>query len=111
MEVIRVSKFDREAKESSKGIDQHREQVRQMIESCVRAMVDLPQQVQVSFSVGERTTVFQIDCPKACFGKIMGKEGKTINALRTVTLAMTANFGYRSIVQIPEPPAAAQEAI
>jgi predicted RNA-binding protein YlqC (UPF0109 family) len=77
------------------------DQVRSHIECVLKLMVDDPTDIQVSIYQGEKTTVFKVDCSQQHFAKILGKGGKLINSLRNVVLAMTAQHGFRSVVEIP----------
>ncbi|HEX7673978.1 MAG TPA: KH domain-containing protein [Bdellovibrio sp.] len=81
--------------------DEACEVVRKKLENLLQLIVDHPAEVKVSTHHGERTTVFTVDCSQRNFSKVLGCKGKMISSLRTITIAMTARYGIRSIVEIP----------
>lgn len=85
------------------GIDpeKYREDIRQLIQSCVKLLVDKPEAVEVSVYIGPKTTVYKISCAKENLGQVIGTQGKTIMGLRAVVHAMTARIGIRSIIEVP----------
>ncbi len=78
-----------------------REETCQLLELLLRRMVPDQNGVSVSFYKGERTTVYKVDCSKNNFSFILGKQGKTIDALRKVVSTITIRHGFRSIIEIP----------
>lgn len=81
--------------------DAYREEVRKIVEDCVKFLVDDPDKVSVKIYVGPKTTVFKVDCAHSNLGQLIGTQGRTIMGLRAVVHAMTARAGIRSIVEIP----------
>lgn len=79
-----------------------REHARVILETILRNLVDHPDSIKVTYRVGERTTVYQVQCEKGNLGQIIGAKGKHIDSLRTIMLAITARQGIRSIIEIPE---------
>ncbi|MEK6580171.1 MAG: KH domain-containing protein, partial [Bdellovibrionota bacterium] len=55
-----------------------------MIEYMARMLVDLPDQVEINEITGENTTVIELKVAKEDLGKIIGKQGRTARAVRTV---------------------------
>lgn len=90
-------------KEKGQGVDpdKYREEIRQLILSCVKLLVDKPEDVEVTVYVGPKTTVYKIACAKENLGQVIGTQGKTIMGLRAVVHAMTARTGIRSIIEVP----------
>lgn len=78
-----------------------REDVRALVETIVKGMVDLPNSIAVSFVMGEKTTIFKVDCDQKCLGQIIGARGKNISGLRAIVAATMARQGIRAIVEIP----------
>ncbi len=78
-----------------------RDEVRDLLENIVVKMVGTKQGVAVTYMVGERTTVFKVDCPKEFLGRLIGSKGKNISSLRNVLSAMMWPEGIRAIVEIP----------
>lgn len=77
------------------------ENTRIKLEEILKMIVDHPEEISVTVTQGERTTIFNIECSKRNFGRMLGSRGKMIGSLRNVTLAMTARHGIRSIIEVP----------
>ncbi len=73
-----------------------------MIEVMAKMLVDLPDQVSVREVVGENTTVIELTVAKTDIGKIIGKEGKTAKAIRTVLLGAATKLRRRTVLEIIE---------
>ncbi|NDF15004.1 KH domain-containing protein [bacterium] len=73
-----------------------------MIEVIARTLVDLPDQVSVKEVVGENTTVIELRVAKSDIGKIIGKEGKTAKAIRTLLLGAATKVKRRTVLEIVE---------
>ena len=72
-----------------------------LLNTIIQGLVDYPETISVSYSVGDRTTVFKVECDKRCLGQIIGAKGKNISGVRAVIAAMMARNGIRAIVEIP----------
>ena len=72
----------------------------EIIEMLVRALVDEPDQVRVMESQGEKTQVFEVSVAKKDMGKVIGRNGRTIESLRTIVGACGAKRKQRCIFQI-----------
>lgn len=77
------------------------EMTRTKIADFLQLIVDHPEELNITVTHGERTTIFKVDCSKRNFSKILGSKGKMISSIRNMTLAITARYGFRSIVEIP----------
>lgn len=66
-----------------------------LIENIVKALVDHPEQVKVSEIVGEGTSVIELSVVKEDFGKVIGKQGRTIEAIRTILVDVSAKLKIR----------------
>ncbi|MBF0499955.1 MAG: KH domain-containing protein [Candidatus Riflebacteria bacterium] len=66
------------------------ETLRALISTVVKAIVEHPDEVMVKPIEGEGTIVFEVQVNPDDAGKVIGKKGRTINALRTVIRANTA---------------------
>jgi predicted RNA-binding protein YlqC (UPF0109 family) len=73
-----------------------------MIEVIAKSLVDLPDQVAVSEIIGENTTVIELRVAKTDIGKIIGKEGKTAKAIRTILLGAATKLKRRTVLEIAE---------
>ena len=76
--------------------------LKELLEVMCRALVDLPDQVRISEIVGEQTTVFELVVAKEDLGKVIGKQGKTAKALRTILTASSTKLRKRSVLEIVE---------
>jgi predicted RNA-binding protein YlqC (UPF0109 family) len=73
-----------------------------MIETIAKMLVDLPEQVSVTEVAGENTTVIELRVAKTDIGKIIGKEGKTAKAIRTLLLGAATKLKRRTVLEIVE---------
>jgi len=73
-----------------------------MIEYIARMLVDLPDQVQINEIEGENTTVIEIKVAKEDLGKIIGKQGRTARAVRTVLNGASTKLRKRTVLEIIE---------
>ena len=73
-----------------------------LIDYLGKALVDAPDQVSVKETEGEQTTVIELKVDKNDLGKIIGKQGRTARALRTILNAASAKLKKRSILEIVE---------
>ncbi|MBI2520944.1 MAG: KH domain-containing protein [Bdellovibrio sp.] len=67
-----------------------------------KSLVDLPDQVQVNEILGEQTTVIELRVDKTDLGKVIGKQGRTARALRTILNAASTKLRKRSVLEILE---------
>lgn len=76
--------------------------LKELVECMIRALVDIPEEVRVSEIIGEQTTVFELVVAKSDLGKVIGKQGKTAKALRTILTAASTKLRKRSVLEIVE---------
>ncbi len=76
--------------------------MKELIEYIAKALVDLSDQVEVSEIVGEQTTVIELKVAKEDLGKVIGKQGRTAQAMRTILNAASTKLRKRSILEIIE---------
>jgi len=65
-------------------------------------LVDHPEQVKVSEIEGERTSVIELSVAKEDMGKVIGKQGRTATAIRTILGAVSAKLKRHSVLEIIE---------
>ena len=75
-------------------------QIKELVEKIVRALVDFPEEIDVREIEGATTNILEIRVSKPDVGKLIGKQGKNIDALRTIVAG--AGKGKRYIVELPE---------
>lgn len=76
--------------------------MKDLIGYIVRAIVDHPEQVSVSETEGSQTSVLSLKVAKEDFGKVIGKQGRTAKAMRTLLSAASANIQKRTVLEIIE---------
>ena len=76
--------------------------VRDLIEYIAKALVDLPEDVFVNELAGAQTSVIELKVAKSDLGKVIGKQGRTARALRTVLTAASTKLRKRSVLEILE---------
>jgi len=74
--------------------------MRDLIEYIARALVDQPEEVVVTEIKGQQTIVIELKVAKEDIGKIIGKQGRTAQAIRTILNAASAKIGKRSGLEI-----------
>jgi predicted RNA-binding protein YlqC (UPF0109 family) len=67
----------------------------QFIEYIVKNLVDTPDDVNINCLEGQRGTIVEIRVNKGDIGKVVGKNGKTIQALRTIAMTVASRFNRR----------------
>jgi predicted RNA-binding protein YlqC (UPF0109 family) len=76
--------------------------MKDLIKYIAQALVDDPEAVEVSEVEGEQTSVIELKVAKDDLGKIIGKQGRTARALRTILGAASAKIKKRSVLEIIE---------
>ena len=67
-----------------------------------QALVDKPDEVEIREVEGDRTMVLELTVAKDDLGKIIGKQGKTARALRTILNATATKLKKRAVLEIIE---------
>jgi predicted RNA-binding protein YlqC (UPF0109 family) len=76
--------------------------MKDLIEYIAKALVDEPDQVKVNEVVGEKTSVLELAVAKEDLGKVIGKQGRTARAIRTILSAASTKIRKRSVLEIIE---------
>jgi uncharacterized protein len=76
--------------------------MKELIESIAKALVDNPEQVCVNVLEGSQATVLELTVAKVDLGKIIGKQGRTAKAIRTILGASSAKVKKRAVLEIVE---------
>lgn len=74
--------------------------MKELIEYIARSLVDHPDQVRVSQVEGEQSVIFELQVAQDDMGKIIGKEGRIANAIRTLLKVAAAREGKRAVLEI-----------
>lgn len=74
--------------------------MRELVEYMVKALVDDPDAVRVNAVEGENATVYEVTVAPADLGKVIGRQGRIANALRSVVKAAAMKSNARATVEI-----------
>ena len=76
--------------------------MKELIKYIAEALVDSPEEVDVTEVQGEQTSVIELRVSKEDLGKVIGKQGKTAKAMRTILSAASAKVKKRAVLEIIE---------
>jgi predicted RNA-binding protein YlqC (UPF0109 family) len=77
-------------------------EMKELITYIAKALVDKPEEVVVTEIEGEQTSVIELKVAKEDLGKVIGKQGRTARAMRTVLSAASTKINKRSVLEIIE---------
>jgi len=76
--------------------------LKDLVEFVAKALVDQPEKVEVAEVSGEQTTVVELRVAKEDLGKVIGKQGRTVKALRAIVSAASSKIRKRADLEILE---------
>ena len=76
--------------------------MKELIKNIAQALVDHPDQVSVAEVEGNQTSVLELKVAKEDLGKVIGKQGRTARAMRTILSAASTKINKRSVLEIIE---------
>lgn len=76
--------------------------MKELIKYIAKALVDFPEQVEVAEVEGNQTSVLELKVAKEDLGKVIGKQGRTARAMRTILSAASAKIKKRTVLEIIE---------
>jgi predicted RNA-binding protein YlqC (UPF0109 family) len=76
--------------------------MKKLIEYIAKALVDNPDAVEVWEIEGERTSVIELKVAKEDLGKVIGKQGRTAQAMRTILSAAATKLRKRAVLELIE---------
>ena len=76
--------------------------MKELVEMIAKALVDSPDEVNVSEVEGEQTTVVELRVAQSDLGKVIGKQGRTAQAVRTILGAAGMKLRKRFVLEILE---------
>jgi len=71
-----------------------------LIELMAKSLVDKPEEVAVAQVDGERTAIFELRVATSDIGKVIGRQGDTARAMRTILSAAGTKLGKRCVLEI-----------
>ncbi|MCG8549304.1 MAG: KH domain-containing protein [Desulfobacterales bacterium] len=76
--------------------------MKELIEYLAKALVDNPDEVHVSEVTGDQTSVLELKVAKEDLGKVIGKQGRSARAMRTILSAAAKKNKKRTVLEIIE---------
>ncbi len=76
--------------------------MKDLINYIAQALVDHPEQVNVTEVEGDQTSVLELKVAKEDIGKVIGKQGRTARSMRTILSAASAKIKKRTVLEIVE---------
>ena len=77
-------------------------QMKELIAFIAKALVDNPDEVEVKEVEGEQSSVIELRVSKEDLGKVIGKQGRTARAMRTILSAASTKLRKRAVLDIIE---------
>ena len=76
--------------------------MKELIEFMAKVLVDSPDDVEVTEIVGEQSSVIELRVAREDLGKVIGKQGRTARAMRTILSAASTKLKKRAVLDIIE---------
>ncbi|MCK5033362.1 MAG: KH domain-containing protein [Calditrichia bacterium] len=76
--------------------------LKEFLEHIVKPIVDKPDEIKITEVDGEAVCIYELRVGEGDFGKVLGKHGKNVNALRTLLNAVASKSGKRAILELIE---------
>ena len=76
--------------------------MKEFVEYIIKNLVDHPDQVKINEIGGTNTLIIELSVEKSDIGKVIGKKGKTIHAIRTLLMSVASRNGLRVSLEIIE---------
>jgi len=74
--------------------------LKELLMLIVKQLVDNPEKVKVKEVKGEQNIILELSTAKEDIGKVIGKQGRTIKALRTLLNAASVKTGHRVTLEV-----------
>ncbi len=76
--------------------------LKEFLENIVKPIVDKPDEIKITEIDGQSVCIYELQVGAGDFGKVLGKHGKNINAMRILLSAVAAKAGKRALLEIIE---------
>ncbi|MCX5889024.1 MAG: KH domain-containing protein [Deltaproteobacteria bacterium] len=76
--------------------------MKELVKFIAQSLVDNPDAVEVKEIQGEQTSVIELKVAKEDLGKVIGKQGRTARAMRTILSAASTKIRKRAVLEIIE---------
>lgn len=74
--------------------------MREFLEFIAKHLVDKPEDVKITMEDRENRVIFRLQVGRDDVGKIIGRRGRTANAMRVLLSAVAAKEGKRAVLEI-----------
>jgi predicted RNA-binding protein YlqC (UPF0109 family) len=74
--------------------------MKDILETIVKSLVDAPNEVRITEINGDKTIIYELRCNAKDVGKIIGKSGKTVGAMRTLLNSIAARQGRKAMLEV-----------
>ena len=79
-----------------------RNEMKDLVEYIAKALVDKPEEVLITEIEGQHSIVIELKVAREDIGKIIGKRGRTVQAMRTILSAAAAKIKKRCVLELIE---------
>ena len=76
--------------------------MKELVVFIAKSLVDDPDSVEVNEVAGEQTSVIELKVARGDLGKVIGKQGRTAHAIRTILNAASTKLRKRAVLEIIE---------
>ncbi len=76
--------------------------MKELVEYIVKALVDTPEKVVIKEIAGDKSVIYELRVGEGDMGKVIGREGRTASAIRTIIAAVAMKHGKRAVIEILE---------
>jgi predicted RNA-binding protein YlqC (UPF0109 family) len=76
--------------------------MKEFISYIVRALAEFPDEISIVEVAGKQTTILELRCNPKDVGRLIGRSGKTIAAVRTLLSNLAAKQGRRAVLEVAE---------
>ncbi len=76
--------------------------LKELVTYIAKSLVDSPEDVHITEVEGEHTSVLELRVAKEDLGKVIGKQGRTARAIRTILAAASSKAKKRTVLEILE---------
>lgn len=77
-------------------------ELKDLVTYILKALVDNQDKVEVNEIAGEKSVIYELKVGEGDLGKVIGKEGRTARAVRTIISAAAMKLGKRTVLEILE---------
>ncbi|MEM7390738.1 MAG: KH domain-containing protein [Verrucomicrobiota bacterium] len=76
--------------------------MRELVECIIKTLVDHPKDIELTAVEGEKTSIYELRLNQEDIGKVIGKSGKTVAAIRGLLTAVAARHGRKATFEVVE---------